>query len=158
MMRTTMKIADVKNWTDEQFNHWLEGIVNANLHVPVLEGSRSGSDALDQGRPENCVPEAGVLGTCAPDNCNGTCVQTNEREGLHSTDDANAASTGIHDGSAEETSTLDVIIALFKMRTVILRGIAESKALVVEGEKLLQENSRLGAEALMKYLEIEDAE
>lgn len=133
--------------------------VRANIHLPVQEGSLSGSGSLDEGRREVVLSEAGVLGTSGEGDRTGE-LSADERPLLLGSDVSGSSDEGVYDGSPEETCAVSPEVArLFIVRDGILEHLALLDEMKAEGLKLLAENTRLGGLAVARWRqEITNAE
>lgn len=144
-----MRATNLKTMTPEEtlkaadeLLEFLEKMI-ANLHVPVHEGTYSGSLSLDEGTSKDRVPEeTPVFRHCGTDRSAASELQANERQVLQRCNDAGCTDEGVHEGQSEEEGAVDLIMLLLEQQKNI--------------EKLMKMNTKLGGLAVKRYYEVKN--
>lgn len=132
------KKIDFRSMSNEQFNEWLEGLIDANVHVSVREGARGGSVPLDERTCPDCVPEATVQST-GSESDRGSELSTDVRSIQHGEDVSDAANESVYEGLPEEARLLANINRLANLRTQLFA--------------LLKINKTMADNAVREYME-----
>lgn len=146
-MRATIKIPELSVEEADKLIAFLEGLVNANVRVPLLEGPRSGSVSLDEGTAPIIVSEEGLLSNSKPGDRIPAELQADERPVLLGRNDAGCTNEGVHEGQPEEASPVDLYDHLIKVCNLRI-GILD----------LLDENTKLGGKIVKLIMEQEIAD